>query len=108
MACSGYQLCFETPVLGRICICVPLLIDPWWRFKIPGPQDRGWLDIKGLNREEVRQISTLATIADLASELPGDLGRDIKKGVTAQMKTLSGKLGGGLQITEHKAGHTGT
>jgi hypothetical protein len=98
MSCGKYRFCAE--VGGKqLCICVSLLMDrEWW--KKPDPRERLFIDIDGLKREDVRQMQVLATIAELATELPAQLRRDIQKNVSTQMEAFSAKLGGNFSISE--------
>jgi hypothetical protein len=46
-------------------------------------------------------LQILATIDQVAEELPGELSRDIQRSVAAHMQSLGHKLGVGIELSRH-------
>ena len=92
-----WRLCF-TIRNRRICICIPLLIDPFWRFKLPEPEP--FLEIPDFDRDSVKHLQVLVTIDRFAAELPAEFARDIQQSVGASLRTLTQKLGEGVELSQ--------
>jgi hypothetical protein len=93
-----WRICFK---IGNrtICICIPLLIDPFWRFKLPEPEP--FLFHPDFDLESIKHLQVLVTIDRFAAELPAEFARDIQKSVGASLRTLTQKLGEGVELSQH-------
>jgi hypothetical protein len=79
------RICFTVPVL------IPVHLDPRPPF-VTHP---------AINQEYARHLQVLATIDQIAEELPGELSHDIQHSVAAHLQSLGRKLGVGIELSRH-------
>ena len=82
----------------QICHVIPAVIPNPPHFSPPIPQ---WLIPDDVRPEDLRQLQTLATIDQLAADLPGHLSADIHRPIAVHMRLLGEKLGGGIELSRH-------
>ena len=92
-----WRLCFK---IGnrKFCICIPLVI-PEWRFRVPEPDP--FLFHPEFDQESVKHLQVLVTIDRLAAELPAEFSREIQRSVEGNLRTLTQKLGEGVELSQH-------
>ena len=84
----------------RICFLIPQIVPPsLWH--LPNPPDPPFVTHPAFDPERARQLQVLATIDQVASELPAELSRDIQRSVGEQMQSLGQKLGVGIELSRH-------
>ena len=90
-----WRLCFR---LGprKICICIPLV---WPERHFP-PKPEPFLDLPDFDGDSVTNLQVLVTIDRLAAELPAEFARDIQQSVGASLRTLTQKLGEGVELSQ--------
>jgi hypothetical protein len=83
----------------KICFCIPLLIDPRVFVK---PEPDPFFEHPDFDRASIKHLQVLVTIDRFAAELPAELSRDIQRSVEANLRTLTEKLGEGVELSQHK------
>jgi hypothetical protein len=58
-----------------------------------------------IDEREVRNLQGLATIDQLAEELPDHLSHEIRRAVAAHMQSFDKKFGAGIELSQHAASH---
>jgi hypothetical protein len=56
----------------KICIDVPVLYDPFWKIKHPD-----WIHFEDVNKVAVKDLVTIATMAQLISTLGNDSSKEL-------------------------------
>ncbi len=82
----------------RICFIIPQLV-PVHLWRRPNPPDPPFLTHPEFDQEKARHLQTLATIDQIAEELPAELSRDIQRSIAAHMQSLGQKLGVGIELS---------
>lgn len=94
------RICFRIPkdevtIDGsrRYCIYIPILLPPWWKkFRNPGgPVELftdGWMTSNQLNATQARDLSVLATMHELASQLSPAIQRSLEGSMNQAFKTI--------------------
>ena len=81
----------------RICFLVPtpvVHLDPR-----PTPPRPPFVTHPNFDQKYAQHLQALATIDQIAEELPGELSRDILQSVATHMKSLGHKLGAGIELS---------
>ncbi len=84
----------------RICFIIPQLVPPYLG-RVPNPPDPPFVTHPNFDQEKARHLQALATIDQVAEELPAELSRDIQRSVAAHMQSLGQKLGVGIELSRH-------
>ena len=102
-----WRICFRVPKLAasidgknHVCVEIPLIVPVPGRPG-PGPGPEPFLTHPGFGQEKVRHLQTLATIDQVAAELPVELSRDILRSVAAHMQSLGHELGADIELSRH-------
>jgi hypothetical protein len=92
----------------RFCFRIPLLIDPFWKFRRPGPGPRPepWLVVDEKPFEFEQDLRILATMADLSRELSPELGRTLNASIEQAFSSLKKQLPEGTELNFHKVTQT--
>jgi hypothetical protein len=88
------------PDLNRqVCFILPIATLP--KF----PQVPPVFTHPEIDEREVRNLQGLATIDQLAEELPDHLSHEIRRAVAAHMQSFDKKFGAGIELSQHAASH---
>jgi hypothetical protein len=81
------------------CIRIPILIDPFWKFRRPQPEP--WLVFDRQPFEFAQDLRILATIADLSQELSPEFGRAVNVSVEQAFSSLKKHLPEGAELNNY-------
>lgn len=98
-----WRICFK--INGKTyCIRIPILVDPFWKFRRPRPEP--WLVLDEKPFELAQDLQILATIADLSRDLSPEFGRTLSAGIEQAFSSLKKKLPEGAELNFHAQGKT--
>jgi len=100
--CFTFKVSSDSTTLDRrrTCIEIPMLIDPLWRLRGPGPEP--WLVFDEKPFELAQDLRILATIANLSQDLSPELGRTLNAGIEQTFSSLKKQLPEGAELNFHK------
>ncbi|HEX3531705.1 MAG TPA: hypothetical protein VH988_31990 [Thermoanaerobaculia bacterium] len=91
---DGQEYCFD----------IPVLYDPWWWMKGPGPVEDNrlgefinWMTVNGKHPEWASELRSIATVAALARTSPA-LQKGLQAGIHETVAAIQAKLPQGVKI----------
>ncbi len=93
------------PAAGhRICVEIPVYVNPDWR--IPQPDPPPWLILDDKPFEFAKDLRILATIAELSPKLSPEFGKALTGSIDFALSALNKKLPEGMEVGFRQGTHS--
>ena len=88
----------STTIDGHRQFCFPIYVDTIIFDPRPPEPRPPIFNLTEFDQEKARYLQLLATIDQVAEELPNELSRDIQRSVAAHMQSIGQNLGVGIEL----------